>query len=280
MRTGVFKDPATGAPVALSKLGLGCSKVGSFNNPAPMSQVRQVLGRALELGVTVFDTADIYGQGDSEREIGRAVRAHRDQAFVVTKFGKLFSSKMRLLAPFKPVLKPLLQSMSAGGKVAAQRDGNMAEDFTPARYAAALEASLKRLGLDHVDGVLMHSPPAAIVRQPEVAAALAALQAAGKTRYFGVSCDDDACLEAALAMPGLSLLQLPMDVIERAQANGMAQTIADRGVAVFAREVIRLQPNLKPVEAVAAAAARPDITCVIAGTSSPGHLDMLASACA
>ncbi len=199
---------------------------------------------------------------------------------MVTKFGKLFSSKMRLLAPFKPVLKPLLQSMSAGGKVAAQRDGNMAEDFTPARYAAALEASLKRLGLDHVDGVLMHSPPAAIVRQPEVAAALAALQAAGKTRYFGVSCDDDACLEAALAMPGLSLLQLPMDVIERAQANGMAQTIADRGVAVFAREVIRLQPNLKPVEAVAAAAARPDITCVIAGTSSPGHLDMLASACA
>jgi len=280
MRTGVFKDPATGAPVALSKLGLGCSKVGSFNNPAPMEQVRRVLAQALDLGVTVFDTADIYGQGDSEREIGRAIRGRRDQAFVVTKFGKLFSAKMRLLAPFKPVLKPVLQSMSAGGQVAAQRDGNMAEDFSPGRYAAALDKSLKRLGLDHVDGILLHSPAAAVVRQPEVGQALAALKAAGKARFFGVSCDDDACLEAALAMPGLSLLQLPMDVIERAQANGMAQTIADRGIAVFAREVIRLQPELKPVEAVAAAAARPDITCVIAGTSSPGHLDMLAAACA
>ena len=280
MRTGVFKDPATGAPVTLSKLGLGFSKVGSFNNPAPMDQVRRVLGQALDLGVTVFDTADIYGQGDSEREIGRAIRGRRDQAFVVTKFGKLFSAKMRLLAPFKPVLKPVLQSMSAGGKVAAQRDGNMAEDFSPGRYAAALDASLKRFGLDHVDGVLLHSPPAAVARQPEVGQALAALKAAGKVRYFGVSCDDDACLEAALAMPGLSLLQLPMDVIERAQTNGMAQTIADRGVGVFAREVIRLQPSLKPVAAVAAAAARPDITCVIAGTSSPGHLDTLAAACA
>ena len=279
MRVGVFKDPDTGAPVALSKLGLGCSKVGSFNNPAPMPQIRRVLAHALELGVTVFDTADIYGQGDSEREIGRAIRGQREKAFVVTKFGKLFSAKMRLLAPFKPVLKPVLQAMSAGGQVAAQRDGNMAEDFTPARFASALDASLQRFGLDHVDGVLLHSPPAAAVRQPGVAEALAALKAAGKTRYFGVSCDDDACLRAALELPGLSLLQLPMDLIEQAQGNGVAKTIAERGVAVFAREVIRLQPSLKPNDAVAAAAARPDVTCVIAGTSSPQHLDMLAAAC-
>ncbi|QUD86039.1 aldo/keto reductase [Phenylobacterium montanum] len=279
MRTGVFRDPDTGAEVGLSKLGLGCSKVGSFNNPAPMSQIRQVLAHALDLGVTVFDTADIYGQGDSEREIGRAIRGRRDQAFVVTKFGKLFSAKMRLMAPFKPVLKPLVQAMKAGAQVAAQRDGSMAEDFTPTRYAAALDASLRRLGLDHVDAVLMHSPSAATVRQPGVAEALMALKTAGKTGYFGISCDDDACLEAALAVPGLSLLQLPMDVIERAQANGMAKAIADRGIGVFAREVIRLQPSLKPVEAVAAAAARPDVTCVIAGTSSPHHLDALAAAC-
>ena len=280
MRTGLFKDPDTGAEIALSKLGLGCSKVGSFNNPAPTAQVRQVLARALDLGVTVFDTADIYGQGDSEREIGRAIRARRDQAFVVTKFGKLFSAKMRLLRPFKPVLKPVLRAMSAGAAVAAQRDGNMAEDFNPARFTAALDASLRRLRLDHVDAVLLHSPPAAAVRQPGVAEALAALRAAGKVRYFGVSCDDDACLEAALTLPGLSLLQLPMDVIDRAGANGLGRIIADRGIGVFAREVIRLQPQLKPVAAVAAAAARPDVTCVIAGTSSLAHLDMLAKACA
>lgn len=280
MRTGAFKDPDTGELVHLSKLGLGCSKVGSFNNPAPMKQVRAVLGRALDLGVTVFDTADIYGQGDSEREIGRILRGRREHAFVVTKFGKMFSARMRLMRPFKPLLKPVMRALSVGAAVAAQRDGHMDEDFRPSRFAAALDASLGRFGLDHVDGVLLHSPPAVAVRQAGVAEALSALQASGKTRYFGISCDDDACLEAALEIPRLSLLQLPLDVIDRAAANGLGQRIADRGIAVFAREVIRLRPDLAPVAAVAAAAARPEVTCVIAGTSRPEHLDSLAAACA
>jgi aryl-alcohol dehydrogenase-like predicted oxidoreductase len=280
MRTSAFKDPEAGGLVTLSKLGLGCSRVGSFNNPAPMTQVREVLARALDLGVTVFDTADIYGQGDSEREIGRALRGRRHQAFVVTKFGKTFSTRMRLMRPFKPLLKPVMRMLSAGAAVTAQREGHMAEDFSPSRFAEALDASLRRFGLDHVDGVLLHSPPADVVRQAGVAEAMAALRAAGKTRYFGVSCDDDDCLEAALGVPGLSLLQLPLDVIDRAATNGLGRRIAERGVAVFAREVIRLRPDLPPTAAVAAAAARSDITCVIAGTSRPEHLDSLAAACA
>ena len=56
---------------ALPVLGLGCSRIGSLGNPAPMRDMRALLERALELGVNLFDTADIYGQGDSEREIGR-----------------------------------------------------------------------------------------------------------------------------------------------------------------------------------------------------------------
>ena len=121
MRTGAFRDPDTGAMVSVSKLGLGCSTVGSFNNPAPLSQIRGVLAQALDLGVSVFDTADIYGQGDSEREIGRSLRGRREKAFVITKFGKLFSAKMRLLAPFKPVLKPILTAMAAGDEPVTSR---------------------------------------------------------------------------------------------------------------------------------------------------------------
>ncbi len=100
-----------GAPV--SRLGLGCSQVGSFGNPASLAQSRALIRQALDLGVNHFDTADIYGQGDSERAIGQAIQGRRGEAFVVTKFGKRFSAKMRLLRPLKPLIKPLLRTRGA-----------------------------------------------------------------------------------------------------------------------------------------------------------------------
>src|ERR1700754_2140628 len=69
----------------LPVLGLGCSRIGSLGNPSPMHEIRALLERSLDLGVNLFDTADIYGQGDSEREIGRLLAGRRDRAFVVTK---------------------------------------------------------------------------------------------------------------------------------------------------------------------------------------------------
>src|SRR4051794_35398169 len=86
----------------LSRVGLGCSRVGSMGNTASTREIRATLALALERGINLFDTASIYGQGDSEREIGRLLARRRDRAFVVTKIGKLFSRRMRLLRPFKP----------------------------------------------------------------------------------------------------------------------------------------------------------------------------------
>ena len=142
-------------------LGLGCSRIGSLGNPVPMRDIRALLERSLDLGVNLLDTADIYGQGDSEREIGRLLAGRRDRAFVVTKVGKLFSRKMRLMRPLKPLLKPLLARVkSAKGAVVGQRDANLATDFSPEHITAAAEDSLRRLGFDSVDALLLHSPPA------------------------------------------------------------------------------------------------------------------------
>ena len=145
----------------LPLLGLGCSRIGSLGNPVPMRDMRRLLERSLELGVNLFDTADIYGQGDSEREIGRLIAGRRDKAFVVTKCGKKFSRKMQLMRSLKPILKPLLgRAGSARKAVVGQRDANLATDFSPAHITSALDASLRRLGTDHVDALLLHSPPA------------------------------------------------------------------------------------------------------------------------
>ncbi len=261
----------------LSILGLGCSRIGSLSNPTPSAEIRRTLSHALDLGINVFDTADVYGQGDSERELGRALRGRRNSAFVVTKVGTLLSRRVRLLRPFKPLIKPFLSvSGEVRQSVGTQHSNEMTGDFTPGRLGAALDASLRRLGFSHVDGLLLHCPPATLVGDPRLAAALAALQAGGKVRHFGVSCDDIASLRAAIAMPGLTLLQLSIDIIDAIAATELPAQIAERRVAVFAREVIKRQPALSPEAAVAASDARPGVTCTVVGVSSRRHLSELA----
>ena len=103
----------------ISRLGLGCSRIGSFNNPLSDRDALRLVQSALDMGVRVLDTANVYGQGDSERVIGRALKGRRDDAFVVTKCGMSFSPRMRLLLPLKPLLRPLLARRNeAGGAVA------------------------------------------------------------------------------------------------------------------------------------------------------------------
>jgi aryl-alcohol dehydrogenase-like predicted oxidoreductase len=258
---------------ALPALGLGCSRIGSLGNPVPMRDIRALLERSLELGVNLFDTADIYGQGDSEREIGKFLAGRRDRAFVVTKVGKRFSRKMQLMRPLKPLLKPLLaRTKSAKSAVVGQRDANLATDFSPHHIAAAADASLRRLGFEQVDALLLHSPPAAEIG-PAVGEALAALKKAGKVSHFGISCDDLPALKSALEIPGVELLELPLDVIDAAIEKGLSDKIRKRSIGVLAREVIRLQPGVPAVTALQQAASRACVTSVILGTSSIRHLE-------
>jgi aryl-alcohol dehydrogenase-like predicted oxidoreductase len=261
----------------LPVLGLGCSRIGSLGNPAPMRDIRALLERSLDLGVNLFDTADIYGQGDSEREIGRLLADRRERGFVVTKVGKRFSRKMRLLRPLKPLLKPLLGK--AKGAVVGQRDANLATDFSPGHIIAAAEASLRRLGFEEVDALLLHSPPAADIT-PAAGGALMALKKAGKVRHVGISCDDLPALRAALEIPGVELLELPLDVIDQAIEAKLSDTIRKRSIGVLAREVIRMQPGVPVAKALQQAASRACVTSVILGTSSIRHLEEAAAALA
>ena len=262
---------------ALPVLGLGCSRIGSFGNSASLRDIRALLERSLDLGVNLLDTADIYGQGDSEREIGRLLAGRRDKAFVVTKVGKRFSRRMQLMRPLKPLLKPLLAM--AKSAVVGQRDANLATDFSPKHVTAAAEASLRRLNFDSVDALLLHSPPAAEIT-PAVGEALAGLKKAGKVKHFGISCDDLPALKAALEIPGVELLELPLDVIDQAIEMRLTDVIRKRSIGVLAREVIRLQPGIPPAKALRLAAARATVTSVILGTSSVRHLEEAVAALA
>lgn len=270
----------SGTDKSLSLIGLGCSRIGSFNNPTPIADIRRLLEASFELGVTLYDTADIYGQGDSERELGRFLTpARRDKAFVLTKAGKLFSAKMRLMRPFKPLIRALLPASSQKA-VAARREGNMAQDFSPAHLRAAVEGSRRRLKADILDGLVLHSPDARAAADPAVWDALADLKRTGKLAAYGTSCDTIDVLEACLAMPGQTLLELPHDVIVEAQARGLSARIAEQGILVVAREAIRFQPALKPLDAVRNTARLPAVTSVVVGTSKLNHLEDIIDAVA
>ena len=265
-----------------SALALGCSQIGSFGHAASAADWGRLIERALDLGVTAFDTADIYGQGDSERQIGRALAGRRDAGFVVTKIGKGFSPVMGALRPFKPVLKPVLRlaGAGAGAAVRGRREGVMRSDFTPAHLAAALDASLRRLGVDHVDALLLHGPEAAVYRDPAVAETLAGFVRAGKAARVGASCETLDDLQAALSLPGLGAVQLSLALLDDAEAAGLGPAIAGGGRLVMVREVIRARSGLPPPQAVAAAARRPGVTSVVVGATRIDHLEELVAACA
>ena len=263
---------------ALSAIGLGCGQIGSFNSPLSRSGIQSLFSAALDLGVSVFDTSDVYGQGDSERELGRFLTGHRrEAAFVVTKGGKLFSTKMRLLRPFKPLLKPLLTRGGAKG-IAARRAGEISEDFSSSHIVRAVEGSLRRLRADTLDGYLLHSPSASTVSNASIWETIIRLREAGKIATFGVSCDTGEVVDAALRVPELSLLELPYDVLAAMDNSDGAREIARRKIIVLAREVMRCQPAVEPRKAIRNAASIRLVSTVIVGTSSIQNLRSAVSA--
>lgn len=150
----------------VSALGFGCGNVGGLMVRGAPAERERAVARALELGINYFDTAPSYGDGQSERHLGQALRALRANVYVGTKFR---------LAP---------RDMSdAGGAI-----------------GRSLEASLDRLGMDRVDLLQLHNP---IVPEPrdgalgvrevldDVAPALQALQQQGKIRFYGITARGD-----------------------------------------------------------------------------------------
>jgi aryl-alcohol dehydrogenase-like predicted oxidoreductase len=140
----------------VSAVGFGCWEIAGGYGEIDASEFDRAVGRALDLGVNCFDTAEGYGMGASERAVGSALGSRRDEAIVVTKFGMNY------------------------------RDQPNLRDSSEARVRASIDKSLAALGTDHVDVYLVHWPDR---RTPfaETMGALDEIVAAGKVRFVGLS---------------------------------------------------------------------------------------------
>jgi aryl-alcohol dehydrogenase-like predicted oxidoreductase len=193
----------------------------------------------LDQGINIFDTADIYGQGESERIIGDVLASRKQQVTVVTKSGYRFGTAGSLGTKVKPLLRSVVRMFPGSKKILSKaRASQMSQDFSEPYLSKAIEASLRRLRRDALDVFLLHSPPRPVIESDEAFELLERFKASGKIRYYGVSCLTVEDALACLKRPGISVLQLRMNLAERQPINLVLPRAQEADVAVIAREVL------------------------------------------
>jgi aryl-alcohol dehydrogenase-like predicted oxidoreductase len=187
---------------AVSALGLGCMGMSEFYGAHDDAQSIATLHHALDRGVSFFDTADIYGPHTNEELLGRALAGRRAAAFIASKFG------------FVP------------GR--ADGDGRVI-DGRPAYVRAACEASLKRLGVAHIDLYYLHRVDPAVPIEDTVGA-MGELVRAGKVRYLGLSEVAPQTLERAHRAHPITAVQSEYSLWTRDPENGVLEACRRLGV--------------------------------------------------
>jgi aryl-alcohol dehydrogenase-like predicted oxidoreductase len=168
----------------VSAIGFGCQEIGGGYGSIEEKEFARAVGRALDLGINCFDTAEAYGFGASEQALGRALGRRRDEAIVVTKFGTGYPDRANL------------------------------RDSTRARVMASIDASLTNLGTDHVDVYLVHWPDRATPFE-ETMLALDDLVRQGKARFVGVSNFTRDEIEACMRIRRVDVAQYGLHLFDR-----------------------------------------------------------------
>ncbi|MFE2485689.1 aldo/keto reductase [Streptomyces mirabilis] len=193
----------TGGP-EVGVQGLGCMGMSAAYGPTDADEARATLERALELGVTLFDTADVYGLGENEKFISPFVRAHRDEVVLATKFG-IFRD------PADPTKRTI-------------------RNDTP-YIRRAVEGSLRRLDVEVIDLYYMHRRDVNIPIE-ETVAAMAELVREGKVKHLGLSEVTGGELRAAHAVHPIAAVQSEWSLFSRDIEAGVVPAVRELGVAL------------------------------------------------
>lgn len=186
----------------VSAIGLGCMGMAAFYGQGlEEAQATAVIHRALDLGVTFLDTAEMYGPHTNEVQIGKALADRRDRAFVATKFGVGFNAERTALTI----------------------------DGSPANVRRAIEGSLQRLGMDHVDLYYLHRVDADTPIE-ETVGAMGELVKEGKVRFLGLSEASPATLRRGHAEHPITALQTEYSLWSREPEDELLATCDELGI--------------------------------------------------
>ena len=191
-----------GGGLEVSAIGLGCMGLSSgYGTPPGPGEGVALVRRAIDLGVTLLDTADAYGPHANEELVGRAIAGRRDRVVLATKFG------MRGSAP------------------------DITVDGSPAWARQALEASLRRLGVDHVDLWYLHRVDPRVPVE-ETVGAMAEQVAAGKARHIGLSEVSGETIRRAHAVHPVAAVQSEYSLMSRGLERGVLAVLRELGIGL------------------------------------------------
>ena len=194
--------------LAVSALGLGCMRMSEYSGPIDWEQSTAAIHRALDAGLTLLDTADIYGSGHNEVLVGRAIRGRRDEVQLATKFG-IDRSRGDAERVIRGERKYVL---------------------------AACTASLLRLDVDVIDLYYLHRPPDDVPIE-ETVGAMAELVEAGKVRHLGLSEVTGEQLRRAHAVHPIAAVQSEYSLWNRA-VEQVTPTMAELGVGLVPYQTV------------------------------------------
>ncbi|MGH2953682.1 MAG: aldo/keto reductase [Solirubrobacterales bacterium] len=201
----------------VSEIGFGTWALGStWWGDVSEDAGERILELALDLGVTFFETGDAYGQGANEELVGRVLAPHRDRVQISTKFGYVLDDE---------------RQQHSEGERPQRWDGPFVR--------AALEASLRRLGTDHVDLYQLHNPRQDAVDHDDCFAALEELRAEGKIRHYGVALGPAIGWReeglAAIERREIASVQTVYNLLEQDPGRELMAATAEHGVGAMAR---------------------------------------------
>ena len=192
----------TGRPV--TRIGFGAWAIGGSWGDVSESDARATLEAALDAGMSFIDTADVYGDGRSERIIRDVLKTRADKPFVATKAG-------RRLNP------------------------HVTEGYTPANIESFIDRSLTNLGVDCLDLVQLHCPPTQVFYTPALFDGLEALKQKGKIANWGVSVEKVEEALKAIEYPGCTSVQIIYNIFRQRPESLFFREAKARNVAVIAR---------------------------------------------
>ena len=188
----------------LNPVGLGCMNVAwAYGNPPERADAEKLFRHALDNGCNHFDTANIYGKGVSEEILGAAIMDRRDEFFLATKTGIIVDGPKRGI------------------------------DCSPEAITASIEASLQRLGTDHVDLFYMHRFDPKVPIADSVGAMVRAIEA-GKIKSYGISEWSSAHIREAHAVHPMAAVQTEFSLWTRNVELGVLDTTQELGIALVA----------------------------------------------
>jgi aryl-alcohol dehydrogenase-like predicted oxidoreductase len=194
-----------GSSLRVSAQGLGCMGMSEFYGPGDEQESLATIGRALDLGVTLLDTADMYGPFTNEQLVGRAIAARRDEVVLATKFG-----------------------------VVRGADGaRLGIRGTPDYVRSSCDASLARLGVDTIDLYYQHRVDREVPIE-ETVGAMAELVQAGKVRHLGLSEASADTIRRAAAVHPIAAVQTEYSLFSRDVERSVLPTLRELGIGLVA----------------------------------------------